>query len=347
MYKSNSPAPKPNAKNEEKKKVSGKENKEKLFTASALHAVSPTENSSCVFCNKKNHKSEKCFKLLALDGQQRFDKLRELGVCFKCLNSGHISKMCKIKCAKCKGNHNVTMCGVTSPLHESRLHWIHDPHPNQPPRVTPRQAVPRNNNNSVPRNNHNTVPRNTKTVKNSDARARQTLGTIPSASWYNSNLPLPSAPSPRKNVCKPVPRNNIPQKDETIQVRNEASSSSLPPKKKRDRNHRRERRARERENNSESFIHDERWANQRSLVSGSSSVPVRVTQSVPQAVDPISSMRTAVYPPLESVGNPAANENSPFQIGLESSRNLGLYKPTAPDPDQDTWAYNLEANSRK
>ena len=31
---------------------------------------------------------------------------------------------------------------VTSPLHESRLHWIHDPHPNQPPRVKPRQAVP-------------------------------------------------------------------------------------------------------------------------------------------------------------------------------------------------------------
>ena len=50
-------------------------------------------------------------------------------------------------------------------------------------------------------------------------------------------------------------------------------------------------------------------------------------------------------PPLESVGNPTANENSPFQIGLESSRNLGLYKPTAPDPNQDTWAYNFAANS--
>ena len=109
--------------------------------------------------------------------------------------------------------------------------------------------------------------------------------------------------------------------------------------------HRRERRARERENNSESFIHDARWANQRSLVPGSSSVPVRVIQPTPQAVDPISSMRKAVYSPLESVGNPTANENSPFQIGLESRRNLGLYKPTAPDPNQDTWAYNFAANS--
>ena len=39
------------------------------------------------------------------------------------------------------------------------------------------------------------------------------------------------------------------------------------------------------------------------------------------------------------------NKNSPFQIGRESSRNLGLYKPTPPDPNQDTWAYNFAANS--
>ena len=137
-----------------------------------------------------------------------------------------------------------------------------------------------------------------------------------------------------------MPRNNIQENN-----KNKANNSLQTPKKKRDRRHRRERRARERENKNESFIHDARWANQRSLVPASSSVPVRVTQSVPQAVDPISSMRTAVYPPLESVGNPTANENSPFQIGLESSRNLGLYKPTAPDPNQDTWAYNSAANS--
>ena len=197
----------------------------------------------------------------------------------------------------------------------------------------------------MPRNNHNTVPRNNNIVQNSDARARGPLETIPSASWYNSNLPLPSASSPRKNVCKPVPRSNNPENTKTIQVRNNANSSSQPPKKKRDRKHRRERRARERENRGESFIHDARWVNQRSAVPGSPVVPARVTQSTPQAVDPISPMRTAVYPPPESVGNSSTNENSPFQIGLESSRNLGLYKPAVPDQDQDTWAYDLEANS--
>ena len=141
-------------------------------------------------------------------------------------------------------------------------------------------------------------------------------------------------------MCKPVPRSNTPENNETIQVRNGANSSSQPPKKKRDQKHRRER-----ENRSESFIHDARWANQRSLVPGSPVVPVRMTQSTPQAVDPISPMRTTVYLPPESVGNSSTNENSPFQIGLESSRNLGLYKPAVPDQNQDTWAYDLEANS--
>ena len=56
-------------------------------------------------------------------------------------------------------------------------------------------------------------------------------------------------------------------------------------------------------------------------------------------------MRTAVYPPSRIVGNPPTNDNSPFQIGLESRRNLGLYKPAVPDQNQDTWAYDLEVNS--
>ena len=189
------------------------------------------------------------------------------------------------------------------------------------------------------------MPRNNNIVQNSDAHAHEPLGTIPSASWYNSNLPFSRASSPCKIVCKPVPRSNTQENDKTIQVCNEANSSSQPPKKKRDRKHRRERRARERENRSESFIHNARWANQRSVVPGSPVVPVRMTQSTPQAVDPISPMRTAVYPPSESVGNSSTNENSPFQIGLESSRNLGLYKPAVPDQNQDTWAYDLEANS--
>ena len=234
---------------------------------------------------------------------------------------------------------------VKAPLPNCRVNWIYDPHPNQSHRVRPRQTVPKINNNTVPKNNHNAVPKNNNVVQNSKSHARSPLETIPSASWYNSNLPLPSASSPRKNVYTPVPRNNNQENSKTIPVRNDANSSSQPPKKKRDRKHGRERRARERENRGESFIHDARWANQCSFDPGSPVVPVRMTQSTSQAIDPISPMRTAVYPPSGFVGNPPTNDNSPFQMGRESSRNLGLYKPAAPDQNQDTWAYDFEANS--
>ena len=250
---------------------------------------------------------------------------------------------------------------MTSPLHESRLLWIHDLHPNQPPRVTPRQTVikenhdpvprnnnptvPRNNQQTVPRNNQQTVPRNKNVENNKNARARVSLDIIPSASWFNSNLSPSDIPSPRSSVCNPVPRTNLQNNEGTTQVHNAANSSSLPPKRKRDRKHRRERRARERENKNEAFIHDARWANQRPVDPSSSSIPVRVTQSDPQDSDPISSMRTAVYPPRDSVGNSAANKNSPFQIGLGSREFLGLYKPAIPDQQHDTWAYSSAANS--
>ena len=113
MYKNHtSSVSKPHVKYEERKKYFSKENKDRLFTASALHAVSSTESVSCVFCNKNNHKSEKCYKFLALEGQQKFDRIKELNICFKCFRHGHFSKKCKVKCGKCEGNHNVTMCGV-------------------------------------------------------------------------------------------------------------------------------------------------------------------------------------------------------------------------------------------
>ena len=45
-----------------------------------------------------------------------------------------------------------------------------------------------------------------------------------------------------------------------------------------------------------------------------------------------------MYPPSRIVGGPTANGNSPFQLGLESSRFPGLYKPAIPDQQQDTQA---------
>ena len=233
---------------------------------------------------------------------------------------------------------------VTSPLHESRLLWIHDPHHSQPPRVPPRQnhvsekadKVPRNNN-KVPRNN-NTVPRNDNPVtQSSDTSMRAPLENIPSSMWYNSTL------SSRSSDCHPVPRNNVKESNDEQQ-----KTVSLPPKKKRNRQYRRERRARERAER-EVFNHDARWASQRPGDPSSSSVPAQVTQSGLQDSDPISAMRPAVYYPHESVGSSRTNENSPFQIDLESVEfsglRPGLYKPADPASQHDTRTYSSIANS--
>ena len=124
---------------------------------------------------------------------------------------------------------------------------------------------------------------------------------------------------------------------------------SLPPKKKRNRQYRRERRARERAERGEVFNHDARWTSQRPGDPSSSSVPAQVTQPGLQDSDPISAMRPAVYYPHESVGSSRTNENSPFQIDLESGEfsglRPGLYKPADPVSQHDTRTYSSIANS--
>ena len=226
---------------------------------------------------------------------------------------------------------------VTSPLHESRLLWIHDPHHNQPPRVPPRQTHVSEKADKVPRIN-NKVPRNNPVTQSSDTRMRAPLENIPSSMWYNSTL------SSRSSDCHPVPRNNVKDSNNEQQ-----KTVSLPPKKKRNRQYRRERRARERAERGEVFNHDARCASQRPGDPSSSSVPAQVTQPGLQDSDPISAMRPAVYYPHESVGNSRTNENSPFQIDLESGEfsglRPGLYKPADPASQHDTWTYSSIANS--
>ena len=96
---------------------------------------------------------------------------------------------------------------VTSPLHGSQLHWVHDPQPRQTPSVPPRHSqsssmnptVPRNNDSvshstqSVPRINQ-TVPRNIyppprkessaiSIAPSSDVRVRAPFTHIESSTW--------------------------------------------------------------------------------------------------------------------------------------------------------------------
>ena len=247
---------------------------------------------------------------------------------------------------------------VTSPLHESRLLWIHDPHRSQssrvptshPPASQKNNSVPRINdtvprtNYTVPRNNYQpprnreNAPRNSPIVQSSDARVRAPLENIPSSVWHNSAL------SSCANNCPPVPRNNVTDR----QINNQRTVPP-PPKRKRNRVHRRERRARERAEREEAFIHDAQWATQSSGAPSSTLVPDRLTQLGLPHSDPISAMRPAVYLPVTLEGRPSANENSSLQFDQELGESAGLlpglYKPAVPDPQHDTWTSSFRTHS--
>ncbi|KAK3883912.1 hypothetical protein Pcinc_011767 [Petrolisthes cinctipes] len=79
---------------------------EALVGEANIPAVSMT---NCVFCGKQ-HPSEKCFSVKKLTRDELVEKLRTLGLCFRCLEKGHISRGCKHKCSKCQGYHNVLFC---------------------------------------------------------------------------------------------------------------------------------------------------------------------------------------------------------------------------------------------
>ena len=231
---------------------------------------------------------------------------------------------------------------ITVPYYDSRLNWVHDPAPPPSRRLEQTDTVPRsessgNSRNSVPRNILDPIP---SASRGSNSRASH--GNIPSAS-HNS-----SAPRPDNSVCshsqRVHKRKNNENKMSAIATRGPLAvpPSPAPPKKCRIR---RRRQAQRTANRNAGIIpaapltQDECWANQ------SAAGHAGATPTQPEDIDPTSTMRTAVYPPSRIVGNSGTNENSPFQIGLESSRIPGLYKQAVPDPQQDTQAGTLRVKN--
>ena len=160
----------------------------------------------------------------------------------------------------------------------------------------------------------------------------------------------PAPPSPRRatlhsrNSHVSIPSNRRKNEVSAIATRGSlpAPPSSAPPKKRRMRRRRQARRAANRNAGiipAAPLTQDERWVNQ------SAAGHAGATHTQPEDIDPTSTMWTAVYPPSQIVGNSWTNENSPFQIGLESSRIPGLYKPAVPDPQQDTQAGTLRVKN--
>jgi hypothetical protein len=81
------------------------ENKNKGFTTQNLYAG--TRNTKCSFC-KQNHFSDKC--TVVTDLQKQKEIVWKDRLCFKCLNSGHSIRSCRVnnKCFACKSVHHHT-----------------------------------------------------------------------------------------------------------------------------------------------------------------------------------------------------------------------------------------------
>ncbi|XP_053687143.1 uncharacterized protein LOC128736679 [Sabethes cyaneus] len=80
------------------------------LAAAKTHTAAIQKIDNCPVC-EDNHLVEKCdtFKRLAV--KERYDKARQIGLCFACLKRGHRTMNCKnsVKCTKCSRRHHLLL----------------------------------------------------------------------------------------------------------------------------------------------------------------------------------------------------------------------------------------------
>lgn len=88
-------------------KVEEKKNKASSATAAALPSVTPAE--SCGVCARP-HPTHRCYDLVKVNFTERRERMRNKGLCFKCLVRGHKASECSRKCTSCNGDHHLILC---------------------------------------------------------------------------------------------------------------------------------------------------------------------------------------------------------------------------------------------
>ena len=63
----------------------------------------------CGFCGQA-HQAKVCHTLNPLSVPERRDAIRQAGLCFRCLKTGHVARKCDTVCSECGGNHSVVCC---------------------------------------------------------------------------------------------------------------------------------------------------------------------------------------------------------------------------------------------
>ena len=115
--------------------VAEEKRKPHAATAAALQTRSESVNNQCNICHK-GHPTEKCWDLTRVSLDERQEKMSTAGLCFRCLNKGHISKNCNKKCARCHGRHNVLLCKFNGTVSQTQFPSgtkFNTPTPTHPP----------------------------------------------------------------------------------------------------------------------------------------------------------------------------------------------------------------------
>ena len=198
---------------------------------------------------------------------------------------------------------------MTQPFHESCLCWIPDSTSSPPLHAEHKFPVPPSDSSApIPSDSVHSHNSNVSVRKNSDNQVSAIATSGSSGAPLTPSLPKKCRRRRRRQAHRAANQNRAP-----------SSAAPVTP--------------------------DERWANERAGSSGA-------TQPLLENSDPTSRMWTAVYlhhsihsqivaqPPIS-----AANENSPFHLGLELSEFPGLYKLAVPDPRQDSTARPFRVNN--
>ena len=86
---------------------SGNDRSAKAHGDKPVGTCNAVQSLYCIYCNMQNHSLETCLKLQSKTRDEKSKFIQEKGLCFGCLQSGHIVKSCRsrLKCAKCNKQH--------------------------------------------------------------------------------------------------------------------------------------------------------------------------------------------------------------------------------------------------
>ena len=89
--------------------------------ASAPRETTPKQQQ-CNYCNAK-HQTSECGKLKQISVDARINELKRKGLCFRCLEGGHLARDCQqttVRCDECNGRHQTILHRTTEQQQQTR-----------------------------------------------------------------------------------------------------------------------------------------------------------------------------------------------------------------------------------